>query len=103
MTFDIVFIADARSAKDDTLLAKNYKREQVVYGFDDEHGKKLPPKAYTWYDFRVNYEEAWNLHNDLEFGPAHAVDPVYYERKDEAVDENGVFSVAKANHLIYGS
>ncbi|KAH7350240.1 hypothetical protein BKA66DRAFT_613930 [Pyrenochaeta sp. MPI-SDFR-AT-0127] len=97
MEFDILFIADARSANEDTLLAKVYKRQQIVYG----HGKKLPPRPYSWYEFNINFKEAWMLHSDVNFGPASAVDPVYYERKIEAVDENGLFSVVEADRLIY--
>ncbi|CAI6290599.1 unnamed protein product [Periconia digitata] len=103
MEKDILFIADARSARDETLLAQVYRREQIVYGVDDENGKKLPPTPYTWWNYRIKFEEAWDLHSMLNYGPASAVDPFVYERKEEAVDGEGVFSVQKAEELIFHS
>ena len=99
----IVYIADARSAKDETLLASRYSREPIVFGDEDEDSaKKLPPQAHTWYDFRVRYKDAMQILDHLKYGPPDAAYPVYYERKDEIVDENGVVDAAKADRLVTG-
>jgi len=103
---DILTIADARSAIDSTLLVKVYVREPGAFGFYDgivDERQRFPEKGYTWYDFRIDYKAAWILLSDLHFGPSSLVDPVYYGRKDECVDQNGVFSVARADELAYHS
>jgi hypothetical protein len=101
MEFNILYVADARSAKDETIVASVYRREQVVYGADKENGLRIPPEPFAWYHFRIDFREAWLLHSDVNYGPAAEVEPFYFARKEEATDENGVFSVKKADQLIY--
>jgi len=103
MEYNILFIADARSAKDDTIIASVYQREQGVYGVDEATGLKVSPEPFTWYRFRIDFREAWLLHCDVNYGPPPEVWPFYFARKYEATDEDGVFSVTKANELIYST
>ena len=102
MDYIILFIADARSAKDDTIIASVYRQEQGVYA-DKATGLKVPPEPFTWFRFRIDFKEAWLLHCDVNYGPPPEVWPFYFARKDEATDEDGVFSVTKANDLIYST
>ena len=102
MEYNILFVADVRSAKDDTIIASVYGREQGVYA-DKATGLKVLPEPFTWYRFRINFKEAWLLHCDVNYGPPPEVWLFYSARKYEATDEDGVFSVTKANELIYST
>lgn len=84
MEFNILFIADARSARDETLLASVYRREQGVYGAEagKSEGVKAPPEPNSWYHFRIDFKEAWNLHSDVNYGPPGQVEPFYSTRKE---------------------
>lgn len=97
---DIIAIADARSATDDTLVMFTYARD---VGPPLEPGFEIPPKKRdTWYDFRVYYEQAASLFINLYYGPKDSSLHVYYERKEELTDENGVFDGARAARITMG-
>lgn len=99
MVDDLLFIADARSAKDDTILVKDYHEEGI--DFPEPLGL-LPPEGNTWYEFRIHYKDADEIWNHLCFQEPDMAYPIYYQRKGEVTDENGVFSVSKAQAIILG-
>jgi len=105
---DLIAIADARSAKDGTILIQAY---QTVLPLDEEEFEgdvplcaKLPPrdKYNTWWSYRVDFKDAPDALLDLgEFGiPEDAVP--YYGYKNRLTDERGVFNVAKAKRITLG-
>ena len=61
---DILVIADARSAKDNTVLITQYIDE----GIEFEDFGVLPAKGDTWYDFRVDYRFVDQVHASLYYG-----------------------------------
>ena len=105
---DLIAIADARSAKDGTILIQVY---QNVLPMDKEEFEgdvppcaKLPPrdKYNTWWSYRVDFKDAPDAVLDLgEFGIIEATVP-YYGYKDRLADERGVFNVAKAIRITLG-
>lgn len=100
---DIIAIADARSAKDATLLIQYYDEEldgdePLLFG---ELGE-LPREHNKWYDYRVDYRKAPTVISELNDGPIDGVYPVYFGRKEELTDEHGVFNVARAERLVVG-
>jgi len=109
---DLIAIADARSAKDDTILIQKYQYEAPppVDGEDDELDGSFPPfgrlpprdKGNTWWSYRVESKGAYDALLDLgEFGVFEARLP-YYGYKDRLTDEHGVFNVAKATRITLG-
>lgn len=101
---EIIAIADARSARDDTLLIKFYARELDSPEGPLEFGEfgVLPREHNTWYDFRIDYKGAASVYIDLTNGPRDWDYPTYFGRKEELTDERGVFNVAKVNRLARG-
>ena len=101
---DIIAIADARSARDDTLLIQYYAREldSPEGPLEFEEFGVLPREHNTWYDFRIDYKGAAWVYIDLMYGPIDSVYPAYFGRKEELTDERGVFNAAKAGRLAGG-
>lgn len=99
MEFDIIFIANVRSASDDTLLACIYSDEPLLLGPNEE--QQLPPKAHTWYSWRIKYQDAEAIENHLQYGEPGDAWPVFYERKDEITDANGVVDMEKATKMVW--
>jgi hypothetical protein len=101
---DIIAIADARSARDDTLLMQYYAREldSPEGPLEFEEFGVLPREHNTWYDFRIDYKGAATVYVDLTHGPIDTVYPTYFGRKEELTDERGAFNVAKARRLVRG-
>ena len=95
---DILVIADARSARDDTVLIKAF----MHHNFDFDDFGLLPPTANTWNDFRVHYSGAVEVVVCLGYVSPDCVYPVYFGRKEELTDENGVFDVARSKRIIRG-
>ena len=105
---DLIAIADARSAKDGTILIQVYQHEAPP---DEEELEedvppfaKLPPrdKSNTWWSYRVDFKDAPDALLDLgEFRVLEAALP-YYGYKDKLTDERGVFNVAKAKRITLG-
>jgi hypothetical protein len=93
---DMLFIADACSAQDDTVLAKVYNEQGHEY---EESEEEVPPKRNTWYEFRIDFKDAEPFHVDLYYNRAPELMRAYFLHKEEASDEHGVFSVAKARTL----
>ncbi|KAK9413638.1 hypothetical protein SUNI508_11719 [Seiridium unicorne] len=84
--YDTLVVLDKRSNDDHTVILAFYIR-------DDEFLLKGQP-INTWYEFRVPYQKVDTLLDTLErpsdvFG-------VYFHRKNELTDENGVFDAGKA-------
>lgn len=96
---DVIAVADARTARDGTISIQVYFRDVSIefpgYG-------TLPPRCNTWYDFRVDYRGSVEVIRQLYFGPPDSVYPVYFARKKELVDENGVFDVKRATRMASG-
>jgi hypothetical protein len=101
---DIIAIADARSAKDDTLLIQYYARDMdppepylEFPGFG-----VLPKKRNIWYDYRIDYKDAAQVHASLQHVSPDCSYPTYFGRKEQLTDEHGVFNVAKATLFCEG-
>ncbi|CAI6334247.1 unnamed protein product [Periconia digitata] len=91
-----IVIADARTAKDGTVLLQWYREsgeECSPYGV-------LPPESDTWWDYRILPEHIQNVVACLEFVASDVSFPVYIGRKDEFTDENGVFDAEKADQAM---
>jgi hypothetical protein len=100
--YDLIAIADARSAGDDTLLLQYYSRELEEPLEFWEFGV-LPREHTTWYDFRIDYRGAASAVLHLtNYGPMDTIYPTYFGRKEELTDERGVFNVAKALRFVRG-
>jgi hypothetical protein len=102
---DTIAIADARSARDDTLLIQSYARELDPPEPALEFGEfgVLPREHNTWYDFRIDYKGAdWVVIHLTKNGPLDSIYPTYFGRKEELTDERGIFNVAKAKRLVRG-
>ncbi|KAF2095296.1 hypothetical protein NA57DRAFT_79785 [Rhizodiscina lignyota] len=103
--YDIIAVVDARSAKDDTLLLQYYA-QQLDPPYEDpiEYEKfgPLPPKLNVWYDFRIDYKDAFTVIASLTEGPFETMHPTYFGLKDELTDERGIFNVAEAEFLLSG-
>jgi hypothetical protein len=108
ITPDLIAIADARSAKDGTILLQAYQDElpldEEEFEGDVPSLAKLPPrdKNNTWWSYRVDLKDAPEALLDLgEFGILEA-DVPYYGYKDRLTDERGVFNVANAKRITLG-
>lgn len=89
---NIIAIADARTARDGTILMQWYSGPYA----------EPPPKSNTWYDFRVDPEGAAKVIASLNFGDPDVIYPTYFGRTEELTDEDGVFNVAKAERMLPG-
>ena len=103
----LIAIADARTAKDQTLLIQFYQLPVLPTPEDmlpwPELGELPPPdKEYTWWSYRVSFKDAAEAL--LALGPEcmGEVDVPYYGLKDRLTDENGVFNVVKARRIAMG-
>jgi hypothetical protein len=95
----LLFIADERSAKDETLLATYNSQNPILFEVDNI---TLPQKAHTWYNFRIHYKDAGEMFVDLYFRPPDDVLPTYFLRTEELTDEHGIFRMDKARGYITG-
>jgi len=102
---DLIAIADARTAKDGTILIQPYQHEVPPELEDLDMAwpsfGKLPPrdKSNTWWGFRIEIKDAPEALLDLgEFGIIEA-DLPYYGYKNRLTDERGVFNVVKARRI----
>ncbi|KAI1170209.1 hypothetical protein F4777DRAFT_584134 [Nemania sp. FL0916] len=96
---DLIAIADARSASDDTLLMQFYGRKPDN---DDTEREPWPQENDSWHSYRVDYREAHKVIASFDEGDFDAIYPVYFGRKEELTDENGVFDVARAESICSG-
>jgi len=103
---DLIAIADARSAKDGTILIQVYQHDYTPS--EDEPGfppfgiLPSPDKSHTWWSYRVDLEGAPEALLDLgEFGVIEAALP-YYGYKDRLTDEHGIFNAKKAKRITLG-
>jgi hypothetical protein len=102
----LIGIADARSAKDGTILIQVHQHD--VSPGEEDPGFPLfgilppPDKKNTWWSYRVNFKDAPEALLDLgECGIIEAALP-YYGYKDRLTDEYGVFNVEKAKRITLG-
>ncbi|KAF2277203.1 uncharacterized protein EI97DRAFT_397220 [Westerdykella ornata] len=100
----VLVIADERTARDGTISAQFYSEGM---GKEDEEMPLefpgygvLPPKSDTWYDYRIDPKAFFRLSAALDSTAIDVAYPIYYGRKDELTDENGVFDVIKAFRTI---
>ncbi|KAF2228990.1 hypothetical protein EV356DRAFT_571457 [Viridothelium virens] len=95
----LIAIADARSARDDTLLIQFCIDSEP---FEIEPYGALPRDRNAWYSFRIDHSKADLVAASLTETEEEITFPVYFERKEELTDENGVFNVDKAELLVAG-
>ena len=108
---DIIAIADARGARDGTLLMQWYAAELEPLpedagdpgpAFNFPKFGVLPKESNLWYDFRVDYTESVDVIVCLNYVSPDGVYPVYFGLKEELTDERGVFDVVRARRLVRG-
>ncbi|KAL9106235.1 MAG: hypothetical protein Q9227_008703 [Pyrenula ochraceoflavens] len=99
---DFIIIVDARSSRDNTVLASSFETDIGPPPLEFGRYGNLPPVSDTWYDYRIACERALEVQTDLGYGAIDAVYPVYFGLKEELTDENGIFDVARAKRLIRG-
>jgi len=103
----LIAIADARTAKDQTLLIQLYQLPVLPTPEDElswpEIGEIPPPdKENTWWSYRVSFKDVPEA--ILALGPQgmHEDNLPYYGLKDRLTDENGFFNVVKARRIAMG-
>jgi hypothetical protein len=102
IALNIIGIADARTARDGTILMQWYHKRE---GLDDRPTTDQPvyiPSTKHWYDFRVAPENTPKVLVSLRFTEPDIMCPRYFGRKDEFTDENGVFDAVKADRDVLG-
>ena len=97
---NIMFVADARSAKDETLLAYTYCERTMRLG--PNHEWVLPPKAKTWYEWRIRYQDALMFQVHMQEGELNETWSLFYLRAEEIMDEDGVVDMEKATKIVSG-
>ncbi|KAL1801447.1 hypothetical protein ACET3X_001789 [Alternaria dauci] len=104
METDFIHIADARSAKDKTLLTCVYSDEplSIQLAPEGEPEQQLPPKAHTWCSWRIRSQDAEAIESHIQHGEPGDAWPVFYLRKDEITDANGVIDMEKATKMVWG-
>ncbi|KAJ5195303.1 uncharacterized protein N7498_008741 [Penicillium cinerascens] len=98
---NIIGIADARTARDGTILMSRYKTDVPSEDFP-EWGGPLPPQINTWYNWRIKPDGAPEVYISLVYGPPESVLPTYFARKEELTNEKGVFDTDKAGSYVMG-
>ncbi|KAI1264705.1 hypothetical protein F5Y18DRAFT_77182 [Xylariaceae sp. FL1019] len=88
-------IADARSAQDETVTFWKYVPDYQA----PEMGKGR--ETNRWYPFRVPYLKVFDVFVDTAVEYTNPLDTygVYFWRKDELTDKDGIFDVDKAQEL----
>jgi hypothetical protein len=101
---NVIAIADERSARDGTLLMSYYypevSPEEPTFEFNG--WGPLPPKANTWYDFRIDHRAADDFHGSLLWFSRESAYPIYFGCPEKFTDETGVFDVFKAVKYMNG-
>ncbi|KAI8627084.1 hypothetical protein F5Y19DRAFT_444309 [Xylariaceae sp. FL1651] len=95
---DLIAIADARSASDDTLLLQVYGRKPDA---EDER-EPWPQENDSWHNFRVDYREAYKVIASFDEGAYDEIYPVYFGHKQDLTDKRGVFDVTRAERMCSG-
>lgn len=97
---ELLFIADARSANDHSLIVMRHSGDPIMFGENEDH--PLPPEKDKWYHWRVKYTDAHKVFVHLTFygEPAESW-PIFHERQGEIVDEYGVVEMKKAEELVF--
>jgi hypothetical protein len=104
-----IAIADARTAKNGTILTQAYQ-EDPPYDEYEELPMGFPPfgilpprdRNNTWWSYKVDFKDAPLAFLDLgEFGIVETALP-YYGYKDRLTDERGVFNVKAARRIALG-
>jgi hypothetical protein len=98
MEENVIYVADERSAKDGTLAAYVYSDEPIMLGRNED--KPMPPEAYTWYEFRVKYQESMAIQNHYIDGEPGDAWPILFGPKIKFTDENGVIDAKKLQQLV---
>jgi len=94
---NIIGIADARTAKDGTILMSYYHEME---GIDFPPYGVLPPRPESFWDFRVRPEHAPLVIAYLCFVAPDASFPMYFGHPEDFTDENGVFDAEKARKSL---
>ncbi|PKX92269.1 uncharacterized protein P174DRAFT_451656 [Aspergillus novofumigatus IBT 16806] len=98
---EIVTIADARSAKDGTLLMSYYYEcPPGVFPVEfDEHGP-LPPKNKTWYDFRIHHTDSEQFQGTLLNAEPDVSYPLFFGYPEKFTNEAGAFEMRKVEKFL---
>lgn len=95
---DHIAILDERGIRDGTVLMSCYVHAPgLVLGEEGEDGI-FPKEADRWYDFRIELRHVPRFTASFSIGVLQAC-PVYFGRKEDLTDANGVFDVEKAEKI----
>lgn len=96
---ELIAIVDQRSALDKTIIMQFFNQKP---GLDFPPYGILPPKENVWYSFRIPYKDAFTLVAALTATAFDVAYPIYFGRKEEFINEQGVFEVHKAEIAAAG-
>ncbi|KAK9415893.1 hypothetical protein SUNI508_10022 [Seiridium unicorne] len=96
---ELIAIVDQRSALDKTIMMQFFSNKP---GLEFPSYGTLPPEENTWYSFRVPYKDAFTLVAALTETAFDVAYPVYFGRKEEFTNEEGVFEVRRAEEAAAG-
>ncbi|ETS83890.1 hypothetical protein PFICI_05766 [Pestalotiopsis fici W106-1] len=96
---ELIAIADQRSARDKTIMMQFFNKKP---GIDFPPYGILPPEEEAWYSFRIPAKDAFTLVAALTETALDVAYPVYFGRKDEFTNEQGVFEVHRADNAAAG-
>lgn len=101
---NIFVIVDGRSTTDDTITVQYWKEgnHPPLSPLEFPGFGILPPKYDAWYEYRIDFRGFQDTMVGLQFLPPDISYPVYYGRKADLTDENGVFDVARAKRMRLG-
>lgn len=108
---DIIAIADARSATDNTIVAEFYNRQPDPSELDpmdliEEEGMDdLTPRELdnTWVEWRIELKDfdKFFIHVYPLYCVFEATYPIYFWRKEEFTGANGVFNVTETDRIAF--
>lgn len=98
---DHIVILDAQSARDGTVLVKEYVHALELDPDDEEPAFSIK-EVNTWHNFRMEPQYVLAFNTDLTYGLATTAEPVYYGLKKELTDAHGIFDYKKAKRIVLG-
>ncbi|KAK9772693.1 hypothetical protein AB5N19_14294 [Seiridium cardinale] len=96
---ELIAILDRRSALDKTIIMQFFNQKP---GLDFPPYGTLPPEENVWYSFRIPYKDAFALVAALTETALDVAYPIYFGRKEEFTNEQGVFEVHRAEVAAAG-
>ncbi|KAI4596882.1 hypothetical protein KJ359_004791 [Pestalotiopsis sp. 9143b] len=96
---ELIAIVDERSARDKTIVMQFFNKKS---GMDFPPYGTLPPEENAWYSFRIPYKSTFTLVAALTETAFDVAYPVYFGRKEEFTNAQGLFEVDRAESAAAG-